>query len=315
MAQLIKLEDFISRYEIDLYRYSSQYIRIKRKRWEEIKKGWKEHNLEVKADHDLLVNTVEFNEDWLKEEKNSFIKWIKGIFGKDKDDDDHVLNHYFSEFKQTSYQKKYSGQTLDELKNRFLNELFDFQLKWASSTIKDHSIIDESYYNDEMLKYFTREFPDNYLLMYHPVFMVKNAPVELDIILLSPSSTWCIRVLLSDRLEVYQTDKGRFWNKGNGDQQKKVLNPMISLNRMFHIVQQIYQKNKIEHPLKKVIFCENGYIEHSFIPGDTIFIDNRNKEEWLKNMKRLSVPIKYSQLKAAKTLLSYCQSTYVSRVF
>ena len=33
MAQLLKLQDYISRYETDIYRYSNQYIRFKKQQW------------------------------------------------------------------------------------------------------------------------------------------------------------------------------------------------------------------------------------------------------------------------------------------
>lgn len=40
MAQLIKLQDYISRYEIDLARYPTQFIRLKQNQWERIKYQW-----------------------------------------------------------------------------------------------------------------------------------------------------------------------------------------------------------------------------------------------------------------------------------
>ncbi|ARI76757.1 hypothetical protein [Halobacillus mangrovi] len=33
MAQLIKLQDYISRYETSIYQYPSQFIRLKRENW------------------------------------------------------------------------------------------------------------------------------------------------------------------------------------------------------------------------------------------------------------------------------------------
>ncbi|NLY79377.1 MAG: NERD domain-containing protein, partial [Lysinibacillus sp.] len=37
MAQLVKLQDYISRYEIDLTRYPTQYVRLKRTQWDKVK--------------------------------------------------------------------------------------------------------------------------------------------------------------------------------------------------------------------------------------------------------------------------------------
>ena len=40
MAQLVKLLDYVSRYEHDLSRYPTQYIRLKRYQWERMKVQW-----------------------------------------------------------------------------------------------------------------------------------------------------------------------------------------------------------------------------------------------------------------------------------
>lgn len=40
MAQLVKLQDYISRYQIDLARYPTQFVRLKKSQWERIKRQW-----------------------------------------------------------------------------------------------------------------------------------------------------------------------------------------------------------------------------------------------------------------------------------
>ena len=40
MAQLLKLQDYVSRYESDLSRYPSQYVRLKKQQWEKLKVTW-----------------------------------------------------------------------------------------------------------------------------------------------------------------------------------------------------------------------------------------------------------------------------------
>ena len=40
MAQLVKLLDYISRYENDFTRYPTQYIRLKKYQWERMKTQW-----------------------------------------------------------------------------------------------------------------------------------------------------------------------------------------------------------------------------------------------------------------------------------
>ena len=44
MAQLIKLQDYVSRYESDLSRYPSQFVRIKKQQWEKLKSAWEAGN-------------------------------------------------------------------------------------------------------------------------------------------------------------------------------------------------------------------------------------------------------------------------------
>ena len=46
MAQLVKLADYISRYENDLTRYPTQFIRLKRYQWKRIKNQW-EHGVDL----------------------------------------------------------------------------------------------------------------------------------------------------------------------------------------------------------------------------------------------------------------------------
>ena len=40
MAQLVKLQDYISRYQIDLARYPTQFVRLKKNQWGRIKRQW-----------------------------------------------------------------------------------------------------------------------------------------------------------------------------------------------------------------------------------------------------------------------------------
>jgi len=40
MAQLVKIQDYISRYQIDLARYPTQFVRLKKGQWERIKRQW-----------------------------------------------------------------------------------------------------------------------------------------------------------------------------------------------------------------------------------------------------------------------------------
>ncbi|NWN95777.1 MAG: NERD domain-containing protein, partial [Bacillus sp. (in: Bacteria)] len=40
MGQLLKMQDFVSRYETDLIRYTNQFIRLKKQQWEKFRENW-----------------------------------------------------------------------------------------------------------------------------------------------------------------------------------------------------------------------------------------------------------------------------------
>ena len=44
MAQLIKLQDYVSRYQIDLKRYPTQYVRLKHVQWKRMNEEWRANN-------------------------------------------------------------------------------------------------------------------------------------------------------------------------------------------------------------------------------------------------------------------------------
>ena len=64
MAQLVKLQDYISRYQIDLARYPTQFVRLKKSQWERVKYQWQtgeeigqwEH-IDVEGEQELVEKT------------------------------------------------------------------------------------------------------------------------------------------------------------------------------------------------------------------------------------------------------------------
>ncbi|WP_456277947.1 nuclease-related domain-containing protein [Bacillus sp. AK128] len=316
MAQLIKLQDFISRYEMNVYRYPSQYIRLKKQHWRKLKMQWEEGT--------LIAPELLPEEDIGQEKKTIFHPLKKILNKKDREQEisesfeNHTSKENDSESTEESgftfeYQLRHQPRDEDELKKWFLNQLFEIQIRWASSTIREKSFVERQFYHDLHLKYFLQRFPDNYLVLYHPVFIIQKAPVELEVILISPIETWCITMVESEEESVLVGSKDRFWTEKHTTKEKKILNPLIGLNRMEKIVQRIYQLNDIELPVRKVVLNRNGYIDYPYGPVDTHFIDKRNYEEWFAGLRRLSSPIKHDQLKAAKGLLQHCQSTFIKR--
>jgi len=238
LAQLIKLQDYISRYEVDMFRYPSQFIRQKRKQW-----------------------------DLKKLEKQPF-----------------------------------------------LDGIFEFQLKWASSTVREKSYVDKEFYNDPNLKYFLQRFPDTYLVLYKPIFKLKKAPIEVEIIIISPTTTWLITMLEGEEDSVFLGSNERFWIERIGKQTKKVLSPMIELDRMDGIVRTLFSLYGVELPIRKVILNRTGYFDFPEVPYDVELVEKRNYDEWFSNLRNMSSPLKHMQLKAGNVLLQYCQTVCVRRM-
>ncbi|MER2121975.1 MAG: NERD domain-containing protein, partial [Solibacillus sp.] len=142
MAQLIKLQDYISRYEIDLARYPTQFIRLKQNQWERIKYQWQTGE---------AIERWEHIEEEVKEEKKKSL--FQKIFPFKKEvevtEEEHediekvtISNDWAVE--ENPYQEDdttlifepnlvYTPKTLEELKKMFIDQFFHFQMKWASS--------------------------------------------------------------------------------------------------------------------------------------------------------------------------------------
>ncbi|HHW38386.1 MAG TPA: NERD domain-containing protein [Bacillales bacterium] len=311
MAQLIKLQDFISRYETDIYRYPSQFIRLKKERWEKINASLDDQQPKI-SDSTFFEGFDDFDQNWLEPEKKGLFGTIKHWLKKSKGSIEDINENEtpFREFNQISADRR---KTKAEIKQEFLNELFRFQINWASSTIRDYSYVDQNIYNDELLKYFLQHFPDNYLLLYKPTLLVKKAPIELEVILISPVTTFCITVIESDDMSVFKTDRGNYWSELIEDKEIKRINPMHSLNRAESLIKGYYKHYEVEMPVQKIVLSRTGFIEGEYEPSNTLLIDKRNYSEWYTKLRRLPSPIKFVQLKGAQALLRHSQSAYVRR--
>lgn len=96
---------------------------------------------------------------------------------------------------------------------------------------------------------------------------------------------------------------------------KKILNPLIGLNRMEQIVRSIYRTHDIEHSVKKILLSRNGYIDYAAEPYQVEFVDARKYEEWFYELRKSKAPLKFKQMKAAQVLLEHSQSIYFDREF
>jgi hypothetical protein len=187
-------------------------------------------------------------------------------------------------------------------------------MKWASTTLMEKSFVDKKYLFDPRIKYFLQRFPDTFLVLYKPIFLLKKAPVEGEIILVTPTDVWCITFLEGEDLSVFNGSSDHFWIKRNKEREEKVLNPLISLNRTGKIVKKIFQLYEIELPIHKVVLCRNGYVDFPSPPYDVEFIEKRNYEKWFHSMRAHRSPLKHVQMKAAEALLECCMTTSIRRL-
>ncbi len=304
MGQLIKLQDYISRYELDIYHYPSEFIRLKKKQWERMKQAWETGQLAMRTE---LHSQQSWK--WLEEEPSLFDK-VKQLWKRKKVKDIENENEQPNEEEEFVVSITSEPRTLEELKILFLEKLFQLQIRWASSTLTEESIIDPKYYYDVQLKYFLQRFPDTYLCMYKPVFLLKKAPVELNTILISPTTTWCIAFTEERKNNIIVGSAERFWTEMVDDVERKIVNPMISLHRTEKVVQTIYKQFAVDMPIKKVLINREGYIDYRYAPSDLEIIDRRHYEAWFMSLRQLMMPLKHMQLKAAQSLLTYCDARY-----
>jgi hypothetical protein len=254
MAQLIKLENYVSRYELNMFRYPARFIRIKKKHLEQLAYQTKEGEIPAAV-----------------------------------------------------------SKQSEALKRQIADEVFSFQLRWASSTLNEKSFFSYSYGQNHYLKFLLQQLPDNYLVLYRPVFLLKQAPVELDVLLVSPAAIWCITILEGSDDSVFQGSSSRFWDEIGGQRKEQTLNPIVSNTRTFRIINRLLKSIDEFLPIRRTILSRRSYIEYPDSPPDVSLVDRRNVQEWLKKMVREPSPLKYKQLKAAQYLLKQCQTVSVKR--
>ena len=66
--------------------------------------------------------------------------------------------------------------------------------------------------------------------------ILKNASVDLDILIITPVECMCITVLEDEDVAAFIGSGDRFWVKKVGETETKLLNPLIGLDRMEKIV-------------------------------------------------------------------------------
>ncbi|WP_345243373.1 nuclease-related domain-containing protein [Pontibacillus salipaludis] len=269
MAQLIKLQDYVSRYSVDPYRYPGQFIRLKQGNWKKLKSLWdRRFELEETEYHEAL---------------SSFI---------------------------------YNGSVPtneQEVKQYFLDGLLPFQLKWASRSLTEMSFLDKGYEEDETLRYFLQRFPDTFLLLYEPIFLIKKAPIETDSIIIHPQGIYCVKLINEAESTTLIPGDERSWYKEESNVRTRFLSPLLSLKRTSRIVQSILKAHSIDYPVKQLVLSPGNKIEFNLEPYQTEYVGVDEYEEWFERMRSFKSPLKYHQMKVMASLLHYTQFTSVKR--
>lgn len=328
MAQLVKLQDYISRYQIDLARYPTQFVRLKKSQWERVKHQW-ESGDDIQQWEHIQPAIVEVAEEIVDKPRFSlFKKFLPTRISKDtmaaeevvesvKDSTDTELNNEYIPEEETTLHFEpnivYNPQTLEELKKMFMDQFFHFQMKWASSTVREKSYVDPKYMRDSFLRTCLQSLPDSYLLFYYPILQLKKAPIELEIVLLTPTECIIIKLLEEDDHAVYIGSGDRFWSKKVAKTEKKTLSPIIDINRTEVIVSKLFKQDGVTMPIRKVILSRNGYIDYPGTAYGIQFVDKRKFSEWMRSLKKSISPMKHMQIRAAQSILKTSQTTSFQR--
>ncbi|MEK4302175.1 nuclease-related domain-containing protein [Oceanobacillus sp. FSL W8-0428] len=303
MAQLIKLQDYISRYEWDTYRYPTQYIRQKKEQWQRFYSEWLDTALE--EEEQAEAGSTEEKISLLQKWKERFMK--KPVVVEDLTPDEKIVKR-----KKDITQ---IPETEEELKQVFLDRLLEIQMKWASSTVSQVSIVDSGYYNDSLLRFLLQRFPDTYLVMYRPIFEVKQAAVETDIILITPIGIEILSFVELDTDEVIMAGDERTWTitAKNNEEPIRIVNPLISLKRSEKWIERFLQAENIDIPIKKTVISRTNRILYATSPYQSEIIDKLAFPEWFQNKRSVHLPLKKRQLNVAETLLRNSLSQSIPR--
>ncbi|KIL46385.1 NERD domain-containing protein [Jeotgalibacillus campisalis] len=309
MAQLIKLQDYVSRYEKDSLRYPSQFVRLKKQQWTKIKQQWEDGSIFLNdKDAEQFRNEVQG--------KHALIKRFKKIWVKEEEHPAEDTGEQASENNSFDFQPKvyFRPDTLEDLKHLYMDQLYQIQLTWASSTLTEKSYVDGKYAREEPLRFFLQRFPDTYLVMYEPVMLIKKAPIDLDILVFTPTELWCITLLEGADQSAYIGSMDRFWTVKAGEQEKRMLNPAISLDRTETIIKGLFNQQNLDFPIKKAIISRNGYIDFKDAPYGLTLLDKKSFPAWFTQQRSMRAPLKSVQLRAVKTVLELTQTTSVRRM-
>ncbi|UOR11880.1 NERD domain-containing protein [Halobacillus amylolyticus] len=292
MAQLIKLQDYISRYETNMYQYPSKYIRLKQENWTKIKQLWEQGELQGR----------EKKKEIPLEEDRKDKPWLR--FLRKRQVEHHV---------EAIEEEAWTPTTMLELKQYFLDGLLPFQIKWATTTLQKKSFVDGSIHEDENLKLFLQRLPDTFLVMYHPIVEIKTVPVEAEVILIGPHEIEIISVLdVPDVTTIYPSSESS-WHVEKRGIRTKMFSPMHGLKRTETFVKSVLRSYDLDFPFRKVVLAPSHSFDGPKASYLTSYIDKASYTGWLEEKRKLSSPLKHNQLKVADLLIRHTKTLAVKR--
>lgn len=259
MAQLIKIRQCVSRYQINLPGYANRFIWLKNRRLAE----WKEKRGFPEPERRMSGGTSK-------------------VLIKDPDE-------------------------------KFYHWLFEEQLDWATRTAGERSLCPDEVRGQDWLKRILRAVNDVSFMLYRPVLLWQSAAVQLDSVLITNDTIWCIKPLSGEESSVFQEISARKWQEIVTGSTRDWLNPLISLHRTEHVVSAVMSNLGIEMNTAGAVFAPASYIEFVHETPGIQFIDLRNEKEWYERLSRHSLMMKREQIKAAEALLAHCETEALCR--
>lgn len=310
MAQLIKLQNYISRYENDLFHYPARYVRLKKQEWKRFQEKWAHYQAAS------FTEPVQIEDNWMIEREKERTGFFRSIFSKKvhlPPEEESVQKVEDTTMFSINEKESTFLQTEEDVKKLFVEKMYHFQVKWASSTLLHTSPLDHKYYVDERLKFLLKRLPDTFLVFYEPIIRFQKAIVELDIVIITPIEVWCLTFLEEQNEAVFLGTAERFWTKRYGESESKLLSPVLSLSRTETLVKKLLRYEEINLPVRKAIVSRNGYIDYPSAPPSIDYVDKRVFDTWFHYMRNMSSPLKTIQLKAAKALLDHADTISIRR--
>ncbi|QQK77370.1 NERD domain-containing protein [Salicibibacter cibarius] len=292
MAHLVKLEDYISRYEGDIHQYPSQFIRLKRERWKRLHRLWAKANQRLGPIGE---------EDWFAEENNTVLQQamrkLGGIHKKQSKEPVKTNTGLDAEYEHLI------GKSRASLHDFFYYELLQSQLRWASTSSSEVSVVDSKYRYDSRLREILRLLPDNYMIFYYPIFKIQQADIQLDVLLLSPSELYCVTYVEAPANTLFEMSSRRFWREFRLKAEYKRLNPLLSVKRMEDVVRSIFQHNTVDFAVKKAVLLPDALVDDIEFAGNVDMVDHRHYKQWMDKISKHVSPMKKEQFHAAEALL------------